>query len=152
MSNLSEFNKSARELSKNPLGIIALFIVLIYGMASIVVLQGNHLTTYERNIFVWFLVTYPVLVLLAFVWLVSRHSSKLYAPRDFHDQEHWMQLQKERALVQARARTRAAVIVAAGDESSSNGIGTPNGSRNGITPESKVSQSKPAIKNKAKKS
>ena len=99
MTNISEFSKAARDLSKNPLGIIALFIVLIYGMATIVVLQGNKLTTYERNVFVWFLVSYPVLVLLIFSWLVSRHSRKLYAPQDFIDQAHWMELQQANAVV-----------------------------------------------------
>jgi hypothetical protein len=97
MSTLSEFAKSARELSKNPLGVIALFIVLIYGLASVVVIQGNALDTFQRDVFVWFLVIYPVLVLATFAWLVSRHSTKLYAPRDFQDQAHWMEIQQVKA-------------------------------------------------------
>jgi hypothetical protein len=137
MSTLSEFSKAARELARNPLGVIALFIVLIYGMATIVIINGNHLDTYERNVFVWFLVTYPVLVLLTFAWLVSRHSAKLYAPRDFQDQSHWMELQQVRAA-----------IIAAGDVSSSSGTETPNG--NSVVVKSEVPQSKPAIKSKSK--
>lgn len=97
MSTLSEFTKSARELSKNPLGVIALFIVLIYGLASVVLINGDALDTFQRDVFVWFLVIYPVLVLATFAWLVSRHSTKLYAPRDFQDQAHWMAIQHVKA-------------------------------------------------------
>jgi CheY-like chemotaxis protein len=102
MSELDSFGKTARDLSKNPLGIIALFIVLVYAMASLVLIEGNKLTTHERDHFVWFLVAYPVLVILLFSWLVIRHVEKLYAPADFKDQSHWMEL-----------RMRAAVAVGA---------------------------------------
>lgn len=103
MSTISDFSKAARDLSKNPLGIIALFIVLIYGMATIIVIEGNKLTTHERDIFTCFLVAYPVLVLVTFAWLVSRHSTKLYAPQDFKDQTHFMELQQASAAIIAAA-------------------------------------------------
>jgi hypothetical protein len=103
MSDMSEFSRAARDLSKNPLGIIALFIVLIYGMATIVIIQGNKLTTHERDIFTWFLVGYPVLVLVTFAWPVSRHSAKLYAPRDFKNQAHFMELQQVKEAIAAAA-------------------------------------------------
>ena len=41
-SQLSTFGKIARDLARNPLGIIALFIVLIYGFAAL--LMGNTAT------------------------------------------------------------------------------------------------------------
>jgi hypothetical protein len=64
-------------------------------MATIIVVEGNKLTTHERDIFTWFLVAYPVLVLLTFTWLVARHSSKLYAPQDFKNQAHWIEMQQQ---------------------------------------------------------
>jgi hypothetical protein len=70
-------------------------------MATIIVVQGNKLTTHERDIFTWFLVGYPVLVLFIFAWLVSRHSAKLYAPQDFKDQAHFMELQFKAAIAAA---------------------------------------------------
>jgi hypothetical protein len=43
MDTLNQFGESARALSKNPLGIIALFIVLIYGFAALVVGSSSQL-------------------------------------------------------------------------------------------------------------
>jgi lipopolysaccharide export LptBFGC system permease protein LptF len=63
---------------RNPLGIIALFIVLIYGFASLVLTFGANLQSEERLPIVWFLVLFPVLALVVFGWLVSRHHAKLY--------------------------------------------------------------------------
>jgi len=137
MTVLSEFTKSARDLSKNPLGIIALFIVLIYAMASIVLVQGNKLSVHERDIFVWFLVSYPVLVLLIFAWLVSRHSAKLYAPRDFQDQAHWMALQPGKTT-----------SVAPPGEFRSNGAIDPDGSS--VIGATRAQQSKSGVKSKSK--
>jgi hypothetical protein len=136
--SLGEFTKAARELSRNPLGVIALFIVLIYALASIVVIQGSSLTVYQRDIFVWFLVTYPVLVLITFAWLVSRHPAKLYAPRDFQDQSHWVELQQVRAA-----------IVAANDASGNTSAGAASGSS--VTIKDEPPRSRPATRGKAKR-
>jgi uncharacterized membrane protein len=94
MSKLGGFGKTARILSTNGLGIIALFLCLIYGMATIVVVQGNNISDFQRDLFTWFLVIYPGLVLVVFAWLVSRHPTNLYAPTDFKDQADWMELHK----------------------------------------------------------
>lgn len=106
-------------------------------MATVVVIQGNKLTTHERDIFVWFLVGYPVLVLLTFSWLVSRHSAKLYAPQDFKDQSHWMALQQV-----------GAAIVAAAEASRDGASLEP--SSNGITDADIATKSKSVTKSKAK--
>jgi cytochrome bd-type quinol oxidase subunit 2 len=105
MSGIGEFGKTARDLARNPLGVIALFIVLIYGMATIIVVEGNKLTSFQRDVFVWFLSTYPVIVLLTFAWLVNRHSEKLYAPQDFKNQAHWVGLQRASEVITAVATT-----------------------------------------------
>ena len=80
MDTISAFGKTAKGLAKNPLGIIALFIVLIYGFASLVVAFSDKLVAGERVPLIWFLVVFPCLVLAVFGWLVSRHHTKLYAP------------------------------------------------------------------------
>jgi len=46
-SDLKSFSEAAKGLTKNPLGIIALFIVLVYGFASLVTLFGSSLTSRE---------------------------------------------------------------------------------------------------------
>ncbi len=87
MSNLSSFGSTANGLAKNPLGIIALFIVLIYGFAALTLGFNSKLEAAERLPLVWFLVAFPVAVLLLFGWLVSRHHEKLYAPSDFRSDD-----------------------------------------------------------------
>ncbi len=84
-ANLRSFGGTASKLSQNPLGIIALFIVLVYAFASLVVGLGRNLTEYASYILVWFLAVFPGLVLAAFTWLVSRHHTKLYAPKDYQN-------------------------------------------------------------------
>ena len=86
--SIGEFGKAAQKLSRNPLGIIALFIVLVYGIAALVLgLSSNNLQPNERLPLIYFLVFFPVIVLIAFYRLVSNHHMKLYAPIDFQDKE-----------------------------------------------------------------
>src|SRR5258708_39907706 len=83
--SINEFGHTAKKLTHNPLGIIALFIVLVYAFASLVVGFGSSLEQSQKTPLIWFLVLFPVLVLLVFAWLVSRHHMKLYAPTDYRD-------------------------------------------------------------------
>lgn len=90
MNPIREFGDTAKSLAKNPLGIIALFIVLIYGFASTVVGASDKLQHDERFPIIWFLVIFPIIVLGVFGWLVSQHHEKLYAPRDFKTDESFL--------------------------------------------------------------
>jgi hypothetical protein len=83
MSDLGTFSSAAKGLARNPLGIIALFIVLIYGFAALTLGFNSFLQPAERLPLVWFLVIFPLIVLFTFAWLVSKHHEKLYAPGDF---------------------------------------------------------------------
>lgn len=88
---MANFGETAKGLSRNPLGIIALFIVLVYAFAALVVGVGK-MEAGERLPLIWFLVLFPVLVLGVFAWLVSCHHRKLYAPEDFKDETHFVML------------------------------------------------------------
>jgi CheY-like chemotaxis protein len=88
-----EFGGIAKALARNPLGIIALFIVLVYGFACLVTGFSSSFTAAERTPLVYFLVVFPVLVLASFTWLVSRHSGKLFAPADFKDESNYVKMQ-----------------------------------------------------------
>ncbi|MBI5789020.1 MAG: hypothetical protein HZA78_09220 [Candidatus Schekmanbacteria bacterium] len=90
MSSTLNFGDTAKALAKNPLGIIALFIVLIYGFASLVVGASSNLQSVERIPLIWFLVIFPFVVLGVFAWLVSNHHKNLYAPSDFKDERHFV--------------------------------------------------------------
>lgn len=88
---IKDFGKTAEKLSGNPLGIIALFIVLLYGIAGLVLTaSASSLVTAERMPLIWFLVIFPFLVLFVFAWLVSQHHTKLYAPKDFVSDEAFL--------------------------------------------------------------
>ncbi len=88
---LKDFGEMATRLTRNPLGIIALFQVLIYGIAGYVT---ANLDASGSNavlvILTWFLVLFPVLVLGVFTYLVVYHHNKLYAPSDFSNEENFM--------------------------------------------------------------
>jgi len=95
-SEMDSFGKTAKSLSGSPLGIIALFIVLIYGFAALTLgISAKNLGTALQVPLVWFLVLFPVLVLLVFARLVTNHHQKLYGPSDFTDQALFMELQQE---------------------------------------------------------
>lgn len=88
---MQQFLGSAKALSRNPLGIISLFIVLVYGCTCLLFCTScEHLGEKERQHLIWFIVLFPVLVLGIFVWLVSRHHNKLYAPTDFRDDRSFL--------------------------------------------------------------
>ena len=88
---LRSFGRIAAELARNPLGIIALFIVLVYGFACLTTAYGTTLTPAERTPLIYFLIIFPVVVLLVFVYLVICHPGKLYGPGDFKDESNFME-------------------------------------------------------------
>ena len=82
--------QTAKSLSRNPLGIIALFIVLVYAVASVVISLAKP--EFYQNPFhpaVLFLSIFPLVVLAVFAFLVARHHRNLYAPQDYKDEGHF---------------------------------------------------------------
>ncbi len=92
-----QFERTAVKLSQGPLGIIALFIVLIHGFASLVLGLANDIGENNRSILVWFLVLFPVGVFSVFAWLVSKHHVNLYPPQAFRDEKIFSSLAYGRA-------------------------------------------------------
>jgi len=94
MENQGEgLGKAATGPARNPLGIIALFIVLVYGFACLVTTFTGAFSVTERLPLVYFLVIFSTLVLGVFAWLVSCHSNKLFAPSDFKSEESYLRVQ-----------------------------------------------------------
>jgi hypothetical protein len=99
--NLNSFGTTASKLARNPLGIIALFIVLIYGIACLTFGFSHNLPEKSAWIFISFIIIYPLVVLFVFYRLVTKHHTKLYAPADFPRPEDFLQCiygNQERAL------------------------------------------------------
>jgi CheY-like chemotaxis protein len=120
--NLGTFSDTAKTLSRNPLGIIALFIVLVYGMAALVLgTSANGLGTAERVLLVLFLVGFPPGVLWVFRDLVMNHTARLYSPSDFKDEENFVEMTRTEARVMAQltaatARSGTGLAAAPGAE------------------------------------
>lgn len=82
-----DFGKTAQRLARNPLGIVALFITLVYGFAALSLgLAATDLSSSDKQPLIWFLVVFPVLLLGVFFRLVTHHHTKLYGPGDYPDQ------------------------------------------------------------------
>lgn len=91
MSQKDGFYHSAKSLSRNPLGIIALFIVMVYAVASLVIsLAKDEFYQNPQHPAVIFLAVFPLVVLVAFTYLVACHHRKLYAPEDYMDQRDFI--------------------------------------------------------------
>lgn len=105
--DLKSFGETAKGLSKNPLGIIALFIVLVYGFASLVTAFAGSFSATEKLPLIYFLVLFPVLVLGVFSWLVSCHSNKLYSPSDYKNEENYIRMQLNVATSLAAATVKS---------------------------------------------
>jgi tetratricopeptide (TPR) repeat protein len=112
-----DFGQTARHLARNPLGIIALFIVLVYGTAGLVFgLSGSQFDAQQKWALILFLVLFPVLVFFGFVWLVAKHSHRLYAPSDFRNDDSFVQLNKKLSVIEVRQQ--AAEVDPRGDSDS----------------------------------
>jgi hypothetical protein len=89
---ITGFMEKVQGLTKNPLGIIGLFVSLIYGFACLVL--GSSLNNFdgaaERLPLIWFVILFPVFILIVFTYLVVCHHKKLYAPSDYKDEKHFV--------------------------------------------------------------
>lgn len=85
----AKFTESAQSFTKSLLGIIALFIVFVYGFASLVVGLGAGLS---ENVIplIYFMVFFPILVFIGFLWLVAEHHNKLYGPSDYKNEDNFI--------------------------------------------------------------
>ncbi len=101
--SVKEFADSATGFTKSPLGIIALFIVLVYGFASLVVTFGQANLKDHIAALVYFMVLFPVLVFFGFLWLVAKHHKKLYGPSDFKDEGNFLKMHLSSAVSLAAA-------------------------------------------------
>lgn len=86
---LKDFGNTATKLMKNPLGILALLIVLVYGIAGFVA-SSSVFQPQERITLIYFMVSFPFVVLIILYLLVTRHHNKLYAPSDYVNEENFV--------------------------------------------------------------
>ncbi len=112
---MDSFSTAAKSLARNPLVIIALFLVLVYGLACLVT-GTTKFEPGEREPLVWFIVAFPVCVLIAFYRLVAIHHVKLYAPSDFRTDESFLRpLSPEQNRARLEREVSTAVAIRHGD-------------------------------------
>lgn len=96
---LDHFMRNARQFARNPLGIVALFISLIYGFASLLLgTSAEHLDSAQRWLLLLFIVLFPCVVLLVFYKLVTQHHGKLYSPSDYEADDSFLRTLSPRTL------------------------------------------------------
>jgi hypothetical protein len=85
---MAKLTDATQWLARNPLGIVALFVVLIEAIAGLTLgFTRSALPADQLSRLIWFLVGFPFVVLGVFAWLVAKHPGKLYAPGDFASDE-----------------------------------------------------------------
>ena len=104
---LGVFVGAAKGMSTSPLGIIALFIVLIYGIAALVIVLGASLSPTEKRPLIYCMTIFPFFVLAIFSWLVAFYPGNLYAPGDFKDEKNYL-MARQQGLEAAAALGAAA--------------------------------------------
>ena len=70
---------------KNPLSIIAIFCTITEGLCLYAL---PKLTENNQNIFIWFVIGFPVLLLGLFFFTLIKHHTKLYSPSDFETKDN----------------------------------------------------------------
>ena len=84
----SSFFKTASGMHRNPLGLIALFIISVYAIGALVVGFGNErFYGSPSHPVILFMAIFPVAVLIVFYLLVAYFHTHLYGPSDFIDQK-----------------------------------------------------------------
>ncbi len=67
---------------RNPLTIIGIFSTLTEGLCIVILPQ---LDENNQNVFIWFVILFPTILLLLFFYTIIKHNTRLYAPGDFSE-------------------------------------------------------------------
>jgi CheY-like chemotaxis protein len=88
--SISSFGEKAQELSKTPLGILGLFILLVYAVAATAAGFSPQLPAEGRMILIYFIVFFPLIVLFVFSWLLTKHFYKIIYRPGLIDEENYV--------------------------------------------------------------
>ena len=91
-ARIPTLTRTATVLSRNPLGLLALCLVIGEAIAGMFLLHPGALLGVERVLLCSFVVAYPLCVVAAIYRLVSRHHTKLNAPADFRDERCFLEV------------------------------------------------------------
>lgn len=98
----------------------SLFVTAMYAVTAVVFEKGldQLCGACERQPIIWFLAGFPVIILLAFVYLVVKHPEKLYGPGDYRSDEAFLRsiMSKEKKRDEIQHLADAAEVSAAPGE------------------------------------
>jgi hypothetical protein len=104
-NNMKDFMQNARHFIRNPLGIIALFISLVYGLACILFINTVNSIPYQIILILTIFITiFPVFILASFTYLVIFWPKHLYGPGDYKDEKNFIEslsLKRKEARIDA---------------------------------------------------
>lgn len=80
---MTKLGEGAANLAKTPLGLIALFVLLVEAIAALVISNASTISSFNQTLLVFFVCAFPVLVVGMFWHLVVHHNIKLYSPSEF---------------------------------------------------------------------
>lgn len=92
----SGFFSTASTMSRSPLGFLGLCLVLVYAVAGIAFAANPSLESHLKAVLVWFIVLYPVLVLVMFVFLFANYRGDLIWPSDFPNPGDYIKYMQQR--------------------------------------------------------
>lgn len=93
---IDEFGKNTVALSSRPIGIIGLFILLVYATITAGLVLGQEVTEEQRSWVIGFMIIFSCLLLYVFYNLVTKHPGKLFSPQDFANDSYFIEAVKER--------------------------------------------------------
>ena len=99
---------------RNPLTVIGIFAGVAEVAATIAL---PHLDTNVQTTFVWFVMGFPLLLVLLFFATLNFNSKALYAPSDFRDEKNFMNL-----IARSRRLATSSIEISKGLEEIESGI------------------------------
>lgn len=81
-------------IPKNPLGIVSLFLAFVEVIVGAIAMWTDKITNGQLWLILCFIVFFPFIVWICFLWLVVKHHKKLYAPKDFDSSKEFIEMWK----------------------------------------------------------
>ncbi len=83
---------------KNPLTIIAIFAGIAEVSGTVVL---PFVSTENQETFIWFLMIFPIILVVGFFITLNKNHKVLYAPSDYKDEENFMKFYQPDRIMQA---------------------------------------------------
>ena len=78
---------TSKSTTKNPLTVIAIFSILTQASASV---SLPYINKENQEIYVWFLVAFPIALVILFFITLNFNNRTLYSPSDFSNEKHFL--------------------------------------------------------------